>query len=209
MELKFKDCTLEKLEDMFGLKEVRQTQALSEWLNNQVGISDFERQVIEFLQQQLIDHVSHWNEDELAFKFIGPLMTLVNYTDEKFDLFTQRPLEGQIDDIKLNGKPDGIIASGKRSPRKPYFCFQEYKRENDPTGEPAGQVLGAMLVAQELNEHQHPIYGCYVRGKYWTFMVLEGKEYSRSLGDVATRDDVFTIFKVLKGLKPILHALIP
>jgi len=209
MRLTFRECTLAKLDNLLGLKEIQHLPALTEWLASETEISDFELQTIENLQRKLINYVNYWNENELAFRFIGPLLELVDYADEKFTLFSQRTLEAKIDNIELSGKPDGIIASGKRSPQQPYLYLQEYEPENEPVGEPAGQVLAAMLVAQELNEHQHPIYGCYVRGRQWLFIVLQGKEYSISLGDIATRDDIFTIFKVLKGLKPILHTLIP
>ena len=42
----------------------------------------------------------------------------------------------------------------------------------DPNGDPAGQTLAAMLVAQVLNQHQQTIYGAYVVGSDWNFMVL-------------------------------------
>ena len=112
-----------------------------------------------------------------------------------------------VDGTAMSGKPDGIIASGRRSPKKPYFCFQEYKRFKNPDGDPAGQCLAAMLVAQEINEYKHPIYGCHVIGNAWYFMVLEGKIYSISTGHFATRDDIFDIFLILKSLKAIIIEL--
>ena len=41
-----------------------------------------------------------------------------------------------------------MIATGFRSPKKPYFCLNEYKRGTDPDDDPKGQALIAMLVAQ-------------------------------------------------------------
>lgn len=64
-----------------------------------------------------------------------------------------------------------------------------------------------MLVAQTLNPHQHPIYGCYVKGAVWYFLVLQDKQYMISNGYVATRDDLFDIFRVLKALKQIVIRL--
>jgi hypothetical protein len=101
-----------------------------------------------------------------------------------------------------------MIASGFRLPEKPYFCFQEYKKEKDPEGDPAGQTLAAMLAAQEINEHRNPIYGCYIRGQMWFFMVLEEKKYCISVPYVATRDDIFDIFLILKALKQIVTELV-
>ena len=108
----------------------------------------------------------------------------------------------------MGGNPDSVIASGRRSPKKPYFCFHEFKRQHETKGDPAGQCLAAMLVAQELNEHKHPIYGCYVQGLDWFFMILEGKEYCISNGYMATRDDIFDIFRILKALKQIVIRLV-
>jgi len=147
MKISFRDCTLQKLDKLFGLTQIREMPPLTNWLAGSTEISDFERQTINNLQQKLIERVHDWNEDELALEFIGPMMSLVNYADKAFNFFAQRSFAGQIGDIELSGKPDAVIASGKRVPEKPYFCFQEYKRENDPEEDPAGQVLAAMLVA--------------------------------------------------------------
>jgi len=76
---------------------------LAEWLESQADVSGFERQTLENLQQKLIVHVHDWNESELAFRFIGPLMALVDYEEEKFDLFTQRSFSGKIGDIESSG----------------------------------------------------------------------------------------------------------
>ena len=107
--------------------------------------------------------------------FIGPMLSLVDFTGENFNAYANRSIKATIGDIELNGIPDGMIAKGRREPEIPYFCFQEYKKEIDPNGHPAAQALGAMLVGQRLNENKSPIYGCYVIGKFWTFMILEEK----------------------------------
>lgn len=57
-----------------------------------------------------------------------------------------------------------------------------------------------------LGEQAMPIYGCYVVGRSWFFMVLEGKEYAISEMYVATKSEIFDIVKLLKGLKVILLA---
>jgi hypothetical protein len=38
---------------------------------------------------------------------------------------------------------------------------------------PIGQVLEAMLIAEELNQNTKPVYGCYIVVKSWNFIVLE------------------------------------
>jgi hypothetical protein len=206
--LNFKDCTLVQLDRIFGLEQVDNYQALQDWLDGEAEISDLDRQMVVRFQKTLKSHVHDWNETELIQHFIGPIFSLVNFSTKEFGLFAQRSFSGKVGDMELSGRPDGIIASGFREPRKPYFCFQEYKKHKDPDGDPAAQALAAMLVAQEINEHGHPIYGAHVIGRDWYFQVLRGKEYCISEPYVATRDDMFDIFRILKVLKQIVINLV-
>lgn len=139
--------------------------------------------------------------------FIGPMLSLVDFTGENFNAYANRSIKATIGDIELNGIPDGMIAKGRREPEIPYFCFQQYKKEIDPNGHPAAQALGAMLVGQRLNENKSPIYGCYVIGKFWTFMILEEKDYALSQGYDATSDEILIIFQILLSLKSIVKVL--
>ncbi len=205
--LNFKNCTLIKLDKTFGLTQIEEVQALQTWLNGEADLSDLERDVLIMLQQNLRFNVDNWNESELTRHFIGPVFTLVNYSSRNFNLFAERLLTGVVDGVEMGGKPDGMIASGYREPEKPYFCFQEYKREKDPDGDPSAQSLAAMLVAQELNDSRHPVYGCYVRGRDWFFMLLQGRAYGISEGYMATRDDIFDIFRILRVLKRMIVEL--
>ena len=97
-----------------------------------------------------------------------------------------------------------MIATGDREPEAPFFAFTAYKRQLDPIGDPAGQTLAAMLVAQVLNQHQQAIYGAYVVGSDWRFMVLEGQHYTISRDYAALTDELFAIFRSLKALKAIV-----
>ena len=64
-----------------------------------------------------------------------------------------------------------------------------------------------MLVAQELNEYQLPVYGCYVKGEVWHFLTLEKLSYAISQGYLASRQaDLEEIFRILKYLKVIITA---
>ncbi len=203
----FTECTLEKLDKTFSLKPLplKRMPVLQAWLNGQSEITDHERNHLPILQQYLQEDVENWNEQELAMHFIGPMFALVQFGYErKFNLFAERSFSGVVEDIEMNGRPDGLIATGYREPDKPYFCFQEYKKDKDPNGDPAAQALAAMLVAQEVNDHQFPIYGCYVLGRYWYFMALQGKEYCISDGYTATKDEIFDILRILKVLKQMI-----
>jgi hypothetical protein len=206
--LLFNDCTLPQLDNTFGLEQIRPCPLLDEWLNTQADISEFERQVLDLLRERLIVGADDWNEVELAYNFIGPIMSFVNFTGRKCNFFAERPFSGTVEGITLRGRPDGMIASGVRVPGEPYFCFQEYKKERNPEGDPAAQVLAAMLTAQELNGHRHPVYGCYVKGRDWFFMILREKKYAVSEPYIATREDIFDIFRILKSLRQAVFTMV-
>ncbi|MEM7537068.1 MAG: hypothetical protein AAF639_33140 [Chloroflexota bacterium] len=200
----FKHCNLILLEDLFHVRQVRDMPLLVDWLHYDIEVSEAEREELLVYQETLIENLWNWNEIELAYGFIAPLLNLVNFSGENRRFFAERPLEGKIGEIILSGKPDGMIASGKRKPAQPYFCLHEYKKEDDSDGDPAGQVLSAMLVAQEINQHEQPVYGCYIKGSVWYFMVLQGLEFSISNLYAATRDDIVDIFRILKALNVII-----
>jgi len=194
---KFSEWTLIKLDKRFGIRQIRQSERLTSWLESPTEIGELEQTSLTRLKQILTYNVDNWNEQELSMHFIGPLFMLIDLSDEqneRFNIFAGRDLAGTVDGEEMSGNPDGMIASGWREPEIPYFCLQEYKRD------PAGQCLAAMLVAQTLNNHEHPIYGCYILGRNWFFM-LHGTEYAISNAYCATRNDIFDIFRILIVLK--------
>ncbi|MEO0041379.1 MAG: hypothetical protein RL329_827 [Bacteroidota bacterium] len=199
---KFSDWTRSKLDKRFGLKEVKALPALTHWLKEDAEITDFERNVLLYYQTLLLNHADAWNEQELSLNFIGPVFGLVQYgLDRTFNFFAERPFAGSVDGEDMMGNPDGILAKGWRDPEIPFFCFHEYKKELEQSSDPAGQCLAPMLVAQALNGNDQPIYGCFVIGRYWRFIVLRDKEYAVSDAYLATQEPLFEIFKILKSLK--------
>ena len=209
----FKDWTLEKIDESFGLKQVFNTTLLDDLLNYDREFSEFEKQYIKNLQAHFVLGGDDWNEVELENKFISPLIMFSSKPSELFSYFLERDLTMDIEDYHLSGRVDGMIASGFRSPKKPYFCLNEwsatrYKKGTDPNGDPRGQALISMLVAQKLNDHKFPIYGCYVIGRNWYFMILQGKEYAISNDFSCVDDEVYDIFKILKNLNTQIEKLI-
>lgn len=65
-----------------------------------------------------------------------------------------------------------------------------------------------MLAVQQLNHDDSPIYGCYVIGRDWYFMVLENKQYSISRDYSCVTQEVFEIYKILKNLNAKIEALV-
>ena len=201
----FIDCTLTFMDKAFKMRQLDTIPALEDWVNTPNDISDFERQNLLHYQRLLTFNVHNWNEAELDVHFIGPMFSLVNFSSYDFNHFSQREVSGTVDKYFLSGKPDSMVASGRREPEKPYFAFQEYKRELDPDGDPAGQALAAMLVGQQMDDVPKTMFGCYVVGSIWKFMALDtNRKYAISQDFSATDDDIFHIFRVLKNLKNIV-----
>jgi hypothetical protein len=201
----FRDCTLTFMDRTFKMRQLETIPALEEWLNAPNDISDFEHQNLRHYQKLLRFNVHNWNEAELDVHFIGPIFSLVDFSSYDFNHFSQREVSGTVDGYFLSGKPDSMVASGRREPEKPYFAFQEYKRELDPDGDPAGQALAAMLVGQQMDEEQKTMFGCYVVGSIWKFIALDtNRKYAISQDFSASDEDLFALFRVLKNLKLIV-----
>lgn len=200
-KVNFNDWTLDKVDEAFGTQQSFHSEALQKWLAFSYNISAYEKKYLLQLQQPLIWGGDSWNEIELENKFISPLIMFSEIDSVQFSYFLERDINVIIDDYEINGRVDGMIASGFRNPKKPFFCMKEYKRQTDPNGDPKGQCLIAMLAAQKINDNHHPIYGCYIIGKTWCFMILEGKTYTMSNFFPADDEDIFNIYRILKGLK--------
>ncbi len=203
----FKECDREFLEDTFLLNQDNNNNILIKWLEsiNKYDISPFENEALIRNQESLIYRVDFWNEQELIEHFVAPVFSLVNFNTKEYGMFSERFIKAVIGNYELSGKPDAIVAKGKFSPKIPYFCFHEYKKELDNEGDPQGQCLAAMMVAQENNNNERPIYGVVVKGKDWSFMILKGKEYAISRAYNATISELFEIVKLLKHLKTIIE----
>ena len=201
--LNFSECTLGSLEKRFKLREKRYLASLEHWINTQIPLSEIQQTVAQQLVRALQNNAAHWNETDLSMHFIGPMFSLVDFTQPyRFNLFAQAMLSGIVDDTQLMGRVDETIATGFRIPEAPFFAFSEYKRQTDPNGDPAGQALAAMLAGQSLNEDGKAIYGCYVIGGIWRFMVLEGRHYALSHAfDGTQTEDAFQILRILFQLK--------
>lgn len=206
--IQFSNATLPKLEALFNLKRNFEANlsSLIEWqkLASEQEVSEVDIQILIRLQQKLKIGGSGWNEVELESKFIAPLFTFADYDDGKIGYFMERFLEAKIGEKKLLGTVDGIISQGYLEPSLPYFCMQEFKRSQDNKGRADGQTLAAMLAAQALNENNFPIYGLYIVGVSWNFMVLEGNDYTISETYTADGKGIYDIFKMLKALKIII-----
>jgi hypothetical protein len=150
--------------------------------------------------------VVSWNEYDMSIMFIGPLFRLLDMQNKKYRTFFNHYLTLEINGKEIAGRVDGMLAKGWQIPTKPLFFMQEYKSESGPNGDPLGQLLIEMVAAQALNnEPEQALYGCYIIGRNWFFVVLQGKDYAVSDTYVATQDSIFDIVGILKKIKKLFE----
>ncbi len=205
-KLTFKELTENFICFKLGFQQEHELDILNQWfeLSKQHIISTEDLPIIKRLQRILNENCSKWNEFELSEWFIGPIMSLIDFNKKYIKLFALREIEATVKDYNLKGKPDAMIATGIDEPIIPYFCFQEYKQQTDPNGNPQPQLLGAMITAHELNNNEKPIYGIYVIGYSWTFVVLKDNKWCESNSYSAKDNSIFDIYKMLLALKEII-----
>jgi hypothetical protein len=196
------------VECTFALRRTDELPALEQWLTAKQDVTEQERASVLHLQANILHKIDSWNEDELKFKFIAPFVSIVGYDTDRFNSFTQRTISATVKGIKLSGRVDFVVAVGKSKPIQPFFFLHEYKRTRGRDNDPLAQLLVEMLAARELNDHSHPLYGCYVQGRNWFFVVLDGQEYSESIAFDATKAEVFTMLCVLKEAKAIIGRIL-
>jgi hypothetical protein len=202
IESNFREWTLDKMDETFCTKQVYQLPSLNDLLAYEYKANQVEADYLNKIKNIYFRYGGEsWNEVELENKIISPLFVYAEIDNEDFAYFLERNLTVVIDDYKLSGRVDGMIATGFRNPKKPYFCMNEYKKAKDPDGDPQAQALIAMLCAQALNDDQKPIYGCYIVGRQWVFISLEDKKYAFSEALTVDNDDIFDIYRILKSLK--------
>ncbi len=194
----------------FKLKKIdtTYTSLMQEWLSvippilESTELGNFEKLV------QKMPKIKTWSEEDLKMKFISPMLELGRLMDDDgFVSFFDKKLVATVQGYKLSVKADFIIGSGLMDyMAKPYFHFQEYKPEKNPTGDSMAQLLEAFLIAQEENADGKPLYGCEIVGKLWTFVILENTTYCVSKSfDSTDKDDLLQIIAILRKFKWILE----
>ena len=205
----FERWKYEEVELTFGTERVKSLPALTEWLKADEPADDFETKTLNIYYDQLVRKVDAWNEDELKFFFLSHVITLVDFTKPKvYSSFSQRTIATKRKDVNnkevdLRGRVEFLVATGEQTPRQPFFFIHEYKPLNKSTpSDPLGQLLIAMVATQTMNEVERPLYGTYIRGGSWQFVVLENNQYAVSEPYEAIKHlELFKIFSILKRCK--------
>jgi hypothetical protein len=204
----FEKWKTQEVEDTFGIRQKETLPEMQAWLNTDFKIDAAEEKTLQKLQDLLRKFVDFWNEEDLKVFFILPLINLVDfYQWDKYRPFNEQLLEQEVPDvhnqlIKLRGFVELMVATGKQIPKIPFFFIQEYKPQFGPKNDPKGQLLCEMVATQAKNADNLPLYGLYVVGRSWFFVLLKDKDYIVSKAfDSYESDDLPCIVQMLKFVK--------
>ncbi len=207
----FESWTTEELEDTFGLKRNNRLATLHTWLQEKYDIPQAHQQQMAEMQEQLSPYIMMLNEADIKNYFIIRVILLVSFWHESYRAFYEYSLSANKkdtlgNDILLKGRAEMLVAKGKQAAKTPFFFFHEYKPQIPKSkNDPQGQLLCSMLAAQVHNESEEPIYGCYVIGKIWQFVVLEGNQYAVSESFNAMNEDISGIYILMAACKRYIH----
>jgi hypothetical protein len=196
---------------LFGLNRINTetTPLMKDWLLVESPVfKEWEKIIFEDIFKDAKENIAGWQEEELKIQFISFVLKLSFFlSDDKVGNYFDRTIQADVDGNFLKVKTDFMLAKGVLDlPEKPYFHFQEYKKQKDPNGDPMAQLVEAMLIAQALNENKKPVYGACIVGKFWDFVVLENRDYCISKSyDCTERDDLLQIIGILRKFKQILY----
>jgi hypothetical protein len=162
---------------LFNLNRITEeyTPLMQEWTNATTTLTEFENTLFQRIRLRAKREILGWQEEDLKMKFIAYVLELANLVEnEHVQSYFEKTVSTTLDGHFLKTKTDFMIAKGiLDKPQQPYFHFQEYKPHKKPVGDSMAQLLEALLIAQEINQHKFPLYGCEVMGKYWSFVILE------------------------------------
>ena len=206
MPKSFKYWFADEVETTFGIKRMDAIPSLEVWLQAEATLTTEMTAIIVKLKKALLRNADAWNEEELKVFFISHILDLIDFEIEcgeiKLKPFLDRALSFSFKNEIYKGEVDFLVATGRQLPKKPYFFVHEYKQETKKDTDPLGQLLMGMLAARFNNEKVEEMYGIYIVGRNWFFVVLNAEnQYAVSPAYDATQDDIFQIVGILQQAK--------
>ena len=156
-----KTFALQKFEEGYPL--------LEDWVDVTNNLTEVEIEMLEKRRKKLLKNVNGWNEETLKMKFIAFILDMADYDIGQFQGIFEAEISAVVEGYALKVITDFTVATVIEDLIEyPYFYFHEYKQKKN-TKDPIAQVLLAMLIAQEKNQDDKPIYGCHVIGELWHY----------------------------------------
>ncbi len=204
---------LAMIAEAFELERSEECIYLKEWFGSSFELNDFEQHLVDKIHKEISVSSNYLNEEELKIRLIAPLFEIADIdTDNKIRVFYERSLSeirktSTNEEYKLSVICDCMIASSTifKTPQKPYFFLQEFKKAKGEKNDPEAQMLVAMLAAQQSNQDNNVIYGGFLIGSSWQFATLQENQYCTSRIYQATdKDDLLQIIYAMRNLKDII-----
>jgi hypothetical protein len=199
---------LSVIAEVFSIVRVSNSVSLSHWLEASYVLTTEENHIIDKIYEEISEDGDYWNEEELKIKAVGLLFFLADIAvKNQIKIFYERPLSAHINDYYLSVIADCMVATPMafNAPKRPYFFLQEFKKGKGEKRDPEAQMLSAMLISQNINQDNKPLYGGFLVGSNWRFATLLGNEYSVSRQfDAANKNDLLQIVYILRKLKDLI-----
>jgi hypothetical protein len=194
--------------ERFNIEKQAECTTLDNWLDVSGTLTEIEQYILDAVQKDIKLVGRDWNEEELKMNFVAMVFFVAKLNvPKKIQVFYERRLNGEVEGIAISVKVDGMLATPTNAnrPKTPYFFLQEFKRSLGDDHDPEGQMLAAMILAQELNKDGHPLFGCWLQGKFWNFTTLVKKNYCVSKTyDASDPIDLQQIVLILRKLKELV-----
>ena len=192
------------ISEAFNIVKQKECLHLKTWTSAIYEFNESEQQIIDSVHADISETIEAMNEEEIKARMIG-LLFYVAHIDipEKLRVFYERPISAIIGEYSLNVITDCLVAVPKFNlPSRPYFFLQEFKKAKGEKKDPEAQMLTAMIIAQQLNQNDKPVYGSYLIGSNWRFATLIGTDYciSRKF-DAENKSDLMQIAFILRKIK--------
>lgn len=208
---------LPTIAEVFKLERSEECNYLKKWFSSSFKLTDFEQHLFDKIHKEISVSSNYLNEEELKIRLIAPIFEIADIdTDNKIRVFYERSLSEirmaeNNEEYKLSVICDCMIASSTifKTPQKPYFFLQEFKKAKGEKNDPEAQMLVAMLAAQTANSTanttKNTIYGGFLIGSSWQFATLRKNEYCTSRIYQATdKEDLLQIVYAIRNLKAII-----
>jgi hypothetical protein len=194
--------------ERFNIEKQADCAVLNDWLNVSGTLTTGQQEILNEAQEDIKLVGRDWNEEELKMNFVALVFFVAKLNvPKKIRIFYERRINGEVEGIPISVKVDGMLATPTNAnrPKTPYFFLQEFKRSLGDDHDPEGQMLAAMILSQELNKDNKPLYGCWLQGKNWNFTTLTDKNYCVSKQfDATEMEDLQQIVFILRKLKDLI-----
>ena len=199
------------ISEAFNIVKQKECTHLKDWTSAIYEFNESEQQIMDSVHADISETIEAMNEEEIKARMVG-LLFYVAHIDipDKLRVFYERPISAIIGEYSLNVITDCLVAVPKFNlPSRPYFFLQEAPTRPSPKGkgknkkkDPEAQMLTAMIIAQQLNQNDKPVYGSYLIGSNWRFVTLIGTDYciSRKF-DAENKSDLMQIAFILRKIK--------